>query len=115
MMMQAQEKKPNWDFELYPMNGQEVGEIEFLRIDVKAGQTAIICAYSTVLGRGYIYDGRSCGLFYLSYQNSVINQELEIMLEIPKDGYLYFSGHYQFHQENKDDIVTGKYIKIRIE
>lgn len=109
------EKKSEWDYELYPADGSEIGKIPFLKLNVKSGQNIIINydVGDTEKRTGYIYDARGCGgLYTFSYSVERIG---EIEIQIAKDGHIVFSGHNNFLQTYEQDIFVGKYIKIKIE
>lgn len=113
-MKLGQEEKREWDYELFPVDGSDIGKIEFLKLNVKAGQIIKILFHTTG-NKGYIYDARDIGLSYLSYQNTVLNEDAEKTLKVTKDGYITISGHHKLGQQNYQDCAIGKYIKIKIE
>lgn len=112
-----------------PIN--EKGEMAVAKIDVKAGDVVIITYYITE-NKGYIYDGRFCGLNYYGtvegtkypISDSDLNKECTIVLNIPKDGFLTVGANSTIVNRGDDtpgqlsqfegDIPVGKYIKFKI-
>lgn len=109
---------PNYAVSLTPYNGSEEGELPHYRLDVTAGQTLIITYYATK-STGYLYDGRRCGLNYVTTEK-VINEETTIIVDIPSDGYIMFSDYYDGGASNGElagstyDRMHGKYLYVNI-
>ena len=82
--------------------------------------------------KGYIYDGRYCGLDYYGtvegtkypISNSDLNKECTIVLTIPEDGFLTVGANSYLVSTGAEtigslskypgDIPVGKYIKFKI-
>lgn len=107
------------------------GEMAIVRLDVSEGDVVTITYYITE-NKGYIYDGRYCGLNYYGtvdgseypISDDDLNKECTIVLTIPEDGFLTIG--YNAYLLNKGtetvgslsqysgDIPVGKYIKFTI-
>lgn len=112
-----------------PIN--EKGEMAIAKIDVSAGDVVTITYYITE-NKGYIYDGRYCGLNYYGtvegtaypISDSDLNKECTIVLNIPEDGFLTVGANSYLVSSGKEsvgslsqydgDIPIGKYIKFTI-
>ena len=109
----------------------EKGEMAIAKIAVSAGDVVTI-TYFITQNKGYIYDGRYCGLNYYGtvegtaypISDSDLNKECTIVLTIPEDGfltvgansYLVYKGAESVGSLSKysGDIPVGKYIKFTI-
>lgn len=114
----------SWDYVLLPVN--ELNEVPALKIDVAAGQTIRINYFQTE-GRGYVYDGRNCGLSYLGYpsggsasRRSVIDEDTTIEVTTTKAGVFTFSivrtgtPNAEGLAPSNRDRFCGYYIKIKL-
>lgn len=118
------------DVYIAPYN--EKGEMAIARIRVYAGDQVTI-TYFITQNKGYIYDGRGCGLDYYGtvegseypISNSDLNKECTIVLKIPKNGFLTVGANYYLVDIGEEsvgslskydgDIPVGKYIKFKID
>lgn len=109
----------------------ERGEMPCAKINVSAGDVVVITYFITE-NKGYIYDGRQCGLqYYGSVEGSSypisdddLNKECTITLNIPQDGFLAIGANSTILNRGDDtpgslsqydgDIPVGKYIKFKI-
>lgn len=109
----------------------ERGEMPCAKITVNKGDTVVITYFITE-NKGYIYDGRFCGLsYYGTVDGSVypisdndLNKECTITLSIPQDGFLTVGANSTIINRGDDtpgelsqydgDIPVGKYIKFKI-
>lgn len=112
-----------------PIN--EKGEMAVAKIDVQAGDVVTITYYITE-NKGYIYDGRYCGLNYYGtvegtdypISDDDLNKECTIVLNIPQDGFITVGANSTIVNRGDDtpgqlsqfegDIPVGKYIKFKI-
>lgn len=117
------------DIIIGPINEQ--GEMPCAKIVVSAGDTVTITYFITE-NKGYIYDGRFCGLAYYGtvdgtaypISDNDLNHECTIVLEIPTDGFLTIGANSTIINRGDDtpgelsqydgDIPVGKYIKFKI-
>lgn len=115
-----------------PYDGSEEGSIAIHRINVSKGDKITIYYYITEQ-KGYIYDGRGCGLNYYGtveggkypIAKSDLNKHCSISLTVPQDGFITVGGHYKLVNNGtetegqlsqfSDDIPVGRYIKIKVE
>lgn len=113
-----------------PVN--EKGEMAIAKINVSAGDVVTI-TYFITQNKGYIYDGRYCGLTYYGtvegteypISDSDLNKECVIVLNIPEDGFLTVGCNAYLLSNGTEsegslsqydgDIPVGKYIKFKIE
>lgn len=113
-----------------PVN--EKGEMAIAKINVSAGDVVTI-TYFITQNKGYIYDGRYCGLNYYGtvegteypISDSDLNKECVIVLNIPEDGFLTVGCNAYLLSNGTEsegslsqydgDIPVGKYIKFKIE
>ena len=129
-MMGRKAEPVQWDYILYPANGETVGQIACKVIPVTAGhkvELEYLCTnaptppYSNY--RGYVYDARRCGgtqegsnYFFAPYRNDGTPQSITIHPE--SSGNLYVAcvnGKPDgFVNETNSDCFYGQYIKIRI-
>lgn len=109
----------------------EKGEMAIAKITVSAGDVVTIIYYITE-NKGYIYDGRYCGLDYYGtvdgseypISDDDLNKECTIILEIPEDGFLTVGCNAYLLNKGTEtegslslysgDIPVGKYIKFKI-
>lgn len=117
------------DIIIAPVN--EKGEMACAKIDVSAGDVVVITYFITE-NKGYIYDGRFCGLQYYGTVDGTaypisdddLNHECTITLNIPQDGFLTIGANSTIINRGDDtpgqlsqydgDIPVGKYIKFKI-
>ena len=112
------------DYLLTPANGAEAGEIPCLKLVTTAGMEITITFFLTVK-KGYVYDGRDCGLQYLgsvtgseyTLSDDQIGVESSVTLH-PQDGTLTISG---FRKDadgelaaSPKDRLYGRYVKVRV-
>ena len=122
-------KKPEeWDYVALPYYGTTPGEITCRVINVTKGQIITIAYYLTER-KGYIYDGRACGLQYYGSVSSSkypmpsdhVGSEHSVTITIPSNGKLYIScfnkstGYDGKLAPNTGDRCVGNYIKVRID
>lgn len=111
-----------------PVN--EKGEMACAKIMVSAGDVVTI-TYFITQNKGYIYDGRFCGLQYYGtvegskypISDDDLNKECTIVLNIPQDGFLAVGANSTLMNRGDEtpgtlskfdgDIPVGKYIKFR--
>lgn len=109
----------------------EKGEMAIAKIDVSAGDVVTITYFITE-NKGYIYDGRQCGLNYYGtvegtaypISDDDLNKECTIVLNIPEDGFLTVGANAYLVSKGTEnigslsqysgDIPVGKYIKFTI-
>lgn len=109
----------------------EKGEMAIAKINVSAGDVVTITYFITE-NKGYIYDGRYCGLDYYGtvegseypISDSDLNKECTIVLTIPEDGFLTVGANSYLVNKGTEivgslsqysgDIPVGKYIKFKI-
>lgn len=109
----------------------EKGEMAIAKINVSAGDVVTITYFITE-NKGYIYDGRYCGLDYYGtvegteypISDSDLNKECTIVLTIPEDGFLTVGANSYLVSTGAEtigslskysgDIPVGKYIKFKI-
>ena len=109
----------------------EKGEMAIAKINVSAGDVVTITYFITE-NKGYIYDGRYCGLDYYGtvegtaypISDSDLNKECTIVLTIPEDGFLTVGANSHLVSTGAEkvgslskysgDIPVGKYIKFKI-
>lgn len=109
----------------------EKGEMAIAKINVSAGDVVTITYFITE-NKGYIYDGRYCGLDYYGtvegteypISDSDLNKECTIVLTIPEDGFLTVGANSYLVNTGAEtigslskysgDIPVGKYIKFKI-
>lgn len=109
----------------------EKGEMAIAKIDVSAGDVVTITYFITE-NKGYIYDGRYCGLNYYGTVDGTeypisdddLNKECTIVLNIPEDGFLTVGANAYLVNKGSEsvgslsqysgDIPVGKYIKFTI-
>lgn len=112
-----------------PVN--EKGEMACAKITVSAGDVVTI-TYFITQNKGYIYDGRFCGLNYYGtvagskypISDDDLNKECTIVLNIPQDGFLTVGANSTLINRGDEtpgelskydgDIPIGKYIKFKI-
>lgn len=117
------------DMVVAPINAK--GEMAIAKINVSAGDVITI-TYFITQNKGYIYDGRGCGLDYYGtvegseypISNSDLNKECTIVLKVRKDGFITVGANYHLVESGKEtvgslskydgDIPVGKYIKFTI-
>lgn len=117
------------DIIIAPVN--EKGEMACAKITVNAGDVVVI-TYFITKNKGYIYDGRFCGLQYYGTVDGTaypisdddLNHECTITLNIPQDGFLTIGANSTIVNRGDDtpgqlsqyegDIPVGKYIKFKI-
>lgn len=117
------------DIIIPPYNEQ--GEMAVAKIDVSAGDVVVI-TYFITKNKGYIYDGRFCGLQYYGtvagskypISDDDLNHECTITLTIPQDGFLTIGANSTLVNRGDEtigelskydgDIPVGKYIKFKI-
>ena len=110
----------------------EKGEMAIAKINVSAGDVVTITYFITE-NKGYIYDGRYCGLNYYGsvegteypISDSDLNKECTIVLTIPEDGFLTVGANSYLVSTGEEtigslskysgDIPVGKYIKFKID
>lgn len=110
----------------------EKGEMAIAKINVSAGDVVTITYFITE-NKGYIYDGRYCGLDYYGtvegtaypISDSDLNKECTIVLTIPEDGFLTVGANSYLVSTGAEtigslskysgDIPVGKYIKFKID
>lgn len=110
----------------------EKGEMAIAKINVSAGDVVTITYFITE-NKGYIYDGRYCGLDYYGtvegteypISNSDLNKQCTITLTIPEDGFLTVGANSYLVSTGEEtigslskysgDIPVGKYIKFKID
>lgn len=101
------------------------------KIPVNAGDVVVIKYYITQ-NKGYIYDGRFCGLDYygtvegtkIPISDSDLNKECTITLNIPTTGFITVGANSTIINRGDDtpgqlsqfdgDIPIGRYIKFKI-
>lgn len=101
------------------------------KISVNAGDVVVIKYYITQ-NKGYIYDGRFCGLDYYGtvegtkfpISDSDLNKECTITLNIPTTGFITVGANSTIINRGDDtpgqlsqfdgDIPIGRYIKFKI-
>lgn len=101
------------------------------KIPVTAGDKVVIKYYITQ-NKGYIYDGRFCGLNYYGtvegtaypISNNDLNKECTITLNIPTTGFITVGANSTIINRGDDtpgqlsqfdgDIPIGRYIKFKI-
>ena len=109
----------------------EKGEMAIAKINVSAGDVVTITYFITE-NKGYIYDGRRCGLDYYGtvegtdypISDDDLNKECTIVLNIPEDGFLTVGANANLVNSGREtigslsqysgDIPVGKYIKFKI-
>lgn len=109
----------------------EKGEMAIAKINVSAGDVVTI-TYFITQNKGYIYDGRKCGLNYYGtvegtaypIPDSDLNKECTIVLNIPQEGFLTVGANSTLVNNGTEsigslsqfdgDIPVGKYIKFTI-
>lgn len=117
------------DVIITPYNSK--GEMAIAKINVSAGDVVTITYFITV-NKGYIYDGRRCGLNYYGtvegtaypISDNDLNKECTIVLNIPEDGFLTVGANANLVNSGREtvgtlsqfdgDIPIGKYIKFKI-
>ena len=103
--------------QLTPYSGALNGELPKYILPVTAGQILDI-TYCAMERYGFVYDGRACGLSY--FKNNAAYAEETITINIAKDGYITFSGHYTSSATNGEldtipnDRLRGKYLNVTI-
>lgn len=81
------------DIIIAPLNDK--GEMPVAKISVSAGDKIVITYFITE-NKGYIYDGRRCGLNYYGtvtgsaypISNNDLNKQCTITLTVPEDGFI---------------------------
>lgn len=109
----------------------EKGEMAVAKIIVSAGDVVTINYFITE-NKGYIYDGRFCGLQYYGtvdgskypISDDDLNKHCTIVLNIPQDGFLTVGANSTIVNRGEDvpgelsnypnDIPVGRYIKFKI-
>ena len=109
----------------------EKGEMAVAKITVSAGDVVTITYYITQ-NKGYIYDGRKCGLSYYGtvegtkypISDNDLNKQCTIVLNVPQDGFITVGANSTIVERGEDtpgslskfdgDIPIGKYIKFKI-
>ena len=117
------------DLIIAPYNSK--GEMAVAKLNVSKGDVVTITYFITE-NKGYIYDGRLCGLNYYGtvegtaypISDSDLNKECTIVLTIPKDGFLTIGANSTLVNNGTEtigslskysgDIPVGKYIKFKI-
>lgn len=117
------------DIIIAPIN--EHGEMPCAKIIVSKGDVIVI-TYFVTEAKGYIYDGRFCGLQYYGtvdggaypISSSDLNKECTITLTATKDGFITVGANSTIINRGDDtpgqlsqydgDIPVGKYIKFKI-
>lgn len=117
------------DIIIKPVNNKN--EMPCAKITVSKGDVVTITYFITE-NKGYIYDGRYCGLQYYGtvegskypISDSDLNKKRTIILNIPQDGFLTIGANSTIINRGDDipgnlsqyngDIPVGKYIKFKI-
>lgn len=117
------------DVIIAPYNSK--GEMAIAKINVSAGDVVTITYFITE-NKGYIYDGRRCGLNYYGtvegtaypISDGDLNKKCTIVLNVPSDGFLTVGANANLVNSGKEtvgslsqyagDIPVGKYIKFKI-
>lgn len=117
------------DIIIKPVNSKN--EMPCAKIIVSKGDVVVITYFITE-NKGYIYDGRFCGLQYYGtvegskypISDSDLNKKCTITLNIPQDGFLTIGANSTIINRGDDtpgslsqyngDIPVGKYIKFKI-
>lgn len=104
-------KQSEWDYELYPIDEEEIGNLPCINIDTVGGDKFLVNYYVIKGSTGYIYDLRSAGGSYLSTSSK---KDQDTIIEISAEkGHVTFGGHHTMGQQYKQDIPIGKYIRIK--
>ena len=104
-------KQSEWDYELYPVDEEEIGNLPYINIDTVGGEQFLVNYYVINRNTGYIYDLRSAGGSYLSFAAQK-EQDITVRISAGK-GHVTFGGHHSWGQQYALDIPIGKYIRIK--
>lgn len=117
------------DYIIVPITS--VNQMPCAKISVNAGDVVVI-KYFITQNKGYIYDGRFCGLNYYGtveggkypISDSDLNKECTITLNIPTTGFITVGANSTIINRGDDtpgqlsqfdgDIPIGRYIKFKI-
>ena len=108
-----------WDYELYPYDGSEIGLFLGQNISVNAGDVITILFYYVKMftwAANYIYDGRNggTGIGYFAANNQPQNEDVTITITVPHSGTIMFGNINGATTTNPGNSFRGKYIKILI-
>lgn len=108
-----------WDYELYPYDGSEIGLFLGQNISVADGDEITIlfnCQRNTTWAVNYIYDGRNGGT-NIGYRGTAgYEQDVDniITLNVVGDGTVMIGNINGATSTNSGTSFRGRYIKVRI-